>query len=945
MSGVQIPVEAKLDSADIDKILQKLTEQMNRLGNAVAQANKVKFNPVSRATVEDLQKVTQQFDSLRKISGDLSKRLKSTGQGSAGFFDIDWNRLYPDASVRARQMRKQFEYVMSGTGASFSGGAPSPGPTPPPPRTPPPPPSPGATWRQAGRNVVGAGLNAMGPAGSVANNALSAGLSGGVTAGLAGLVGGIVALGIGKAIGAVMAKVGDAQNDVIGYDTLKRALGDVNVGFGALRESLHASSDAIDVTYAQVLKLGSEFAHISGISGELSKTLAEEVRVGGGFGRSFGVDPSQSNAFFAQMRQFQVTNTEGDSRRLALYIGEAIAKSGTFAKADEMLQAIASYTSQQTRLGLTTANVGDYSSLLAGLVGSRTPGLDPMGAANLLARVNGAFTSGGGAGEAGQNFMYMALGRQLGLDPIQASLLREQGAFGTGAATFGKGSLYAQFAQKYGVGTPGTAAGSDETNLAMVMRRMQSVYAGKPELMLSAMSNLFGVNTSQAMALATIGPDKLGGLQQALTANGVDLSKMSSTGISALAQIYSGDRGTLNTQARALFPRLSVDEAKQLDATASGGDTEKLRSELVKLTAKYGQEETEGQQTRKTIQDLDKDMMDAASKMIGPLNTMRDTLLYAFGNRGSMTAADMHKRVVEAQKKEVNDRADERISKARGAYTNLTLGLQSAPSAMQEKEIRDAYDNWQSVEASANKQRADELAKIDAENNTSPQAAKSGNNLPIPASLQGGSTGATGGGSPGAGGSDFVAKYMPMAQEVSRRTGISPRLVLAQIAVETEWGKKELAGSNNPFNIQKGSSWSGQTVSATDHRADGTPYGAQFRAYGSYGEAGQDYASLIERRYRGALNAGDDVSKFTDALRAGGYAESTTYDQSIASAAARLGTMLPGATGAPGQPAAQHVDISGTFTLNNPNGQPAAAPVTVNKKVGAPSAFGSTGSW
>lgn len=937
--SVQIPVEAKLDSAEIDKVLQKLTEQMNRLGSAVAQANKIKFNPVSQAALTDLQKVTHQFDSLRKISGDLGKRLKATGQGSTGFFDLDWKRLYTDPSVRARKMRQQFEYVTAGTGASFTSSTPSPpgiAPrTPRPPEPPAPPPSPGASWRQAGRGVVGAGLRAAGPVGGVADSAISSGMSGGAMAGLAGLVGGIAALGVGKLIGGIANKVGDAQNDAIGYDTLKRVLGDVNVSFGMLQQSLHASSDAIDVTYAQVLKLGNEFAHISGISGKLSETLAEEVRVGGGFGRSFGIDPSQSNAFFAQMRQFKVTNTEGDSRQLALYIGEAVAKSGAFSKADEMLQAIASYTAQQTRLGLTAANVGDYSSLLAGLVGSHTPGLDPMGAANLLSRVNGAFTSGGGAGEAGQNFMYMALGKQLGLNPIQSSILREQGAFGTGSVTFGKGSLYSQFAQKYGMGTPGTAAGSNETNMQMVMRRMQSVYAGKPELMLSAMSNLFGVNTSQAMALATIGPEKLGGLQKALAANNVDLTKMSSTGISALAQIYNGDRGTLKEQARALFPRLSTDEAKKLDA--SGGDTEKLRGELVKLTAKYGQEETEGSQTRKTIQDLDKDMIDAASKMIGPLNTMRDTLLYAFGNRGSMTAEDMHKKVVEAQKKEVNNRADARIEEARkkAIFSSSGLGFgYAAPSKARIKEMGDAADNLKSETAAANKERADALAKIDADNYTGPPGGdkKNANNLPVPAWMSGGADGA-GGGSPGS-----------SAQAPRNLRNNNP----GNIEYGTFAKQHGAIGSDGRFAIfpdaQSGSAAMDALLTqyATKDHLD-TVAGIVGKWAPSKENNSAAYAARVAKRMGVAADA--HLNMADPRVRQALGREMASIEGSQDSY--RLGTPLPnGSSASAGSDAkSAAVHVTGEFHLTGPNGQPAAAPVTVTKKVGAPMALGSTGSW
>ena len=62
-------------------------------------------------------------------------------------------------------------------------------------------------------------------------------------AGVAGLIGGVVALGVGKLVGGVMNKIGDAQTDAIGYDTLKRQLGDVNVSFfSVLQRSMHAAS-------------------------------------------------------------------------------------------------------------------------------------------------------------------------------------------------------------------------------------------------------------------------------------------------------------------------------------------------------------------------------------------------------------------------------------------------------------------------------------------------------------------------------------------------------------------------------------------------------------------------------------------------------------------------------------------------------------------------------
>ncbi|WP_425952884.1 hypothetical protein [Ralstonia pseudosolanacearum] len=744
-NDVKINIGAQLDTGDVDAQVAKLAERLNRLGQSVATANRVKFHPVDRATLDDLRKVQAAFESIKRLSPNLAADLRRMGQGSAHLADVDLLGLSSTPTVAAARAYGLFNKVAAGTAwaasmqrstAGGTGGRP-----PAPPSPPSPPSSPGASWGwgSAGRRIVGAGLNAAGPVGQALNGGISAGMSAGVMAGVGGFVGMLGAALVGKAVGAIKEKVGDAQNDAVGYDTLKRTLGDVNVSFEALQRSLHAASDGVDITYVEARKLGTEFAKISGSNN--AKSLAAEVLNGGAFGRSFGIDPGQSNAFFAQMRQFGVTRDAESSRRLALDIGEAIAKSGAFSKADEMLQAIASYTTQQTRLGLTAANSTGYAGMLAGLVGSHTPGLDPHGAANLLARANSAIANGGAAGEAGQNFLYMALGRRLGLNPIQSKILQEQGAFGSGSQTFGSGSLYAKWAAQNGLAVPG-AAGSGETNLEMTLKALRLNYAN-PMLRLSAMSSLLGVNTSQSMALDSIGSEKLGSLQRALAANGIDLSKMSGTGISALAQIASGGRDVLNAQAKALWGQLSPDEAARLDKAGQGGD-EGLRKALLELTAKYGQERTEGEQTRESINKLDKTTQDAAAKMIGPLNTMRDTLLYAFGDRGRMTAADMHKAVVDAQKKEINDRADARIAKAR-ARLNAASAVDDFGRPIDPKAQTEAYDNLQAEMAAANKDRAEGLKGIDA--GETPATSSTGSNT---TSLPAWASGSTAAASPGA---------------------------------------------------------------------------------------------------------------------------------------------------------------------------------------------------
>ncbi|MDO3527537.1 hypothetical protein ACNRBH_09200 [Ralstonia pseudosolanacearum] len=914
MSDLKIHVGAQLDAADIDKQIDRLTERLNKLGAAVASSNRVKFRPVDRATLDDLRKVQAAFDSIKRLSPNLAADLKRMGQGSAHFADVDLLSLSQNKVVASARAYGLFNKVAAGTAwassmqQSNAGGT---GGRPPAPPTPPPTPGASWGWGRAGRNIVGAGLNAAGPVGQALNSGLSAGMSAGVMAGVGGFVGVLGAALVGKAVGAVKEKIGAAQDDAIGYDTLKRVLGDVNVSFGMLQKSVHAASDAVDVSYSEAQKLGTEFAKVSGISGDLSKTLAEEVRVGGTFGRSFGIDPSQSSAFFARMRQFGVTSDPDGSRRLALDIGEAIAKSGAFSKADEMLQAIGSYTTQQTRLGLTAANSTGYAGMLAGLVGSHTPGLDPQGAANLLARVNSAIANGGGAGEAGQNFLYRAIGSRNGLNPVAARLEMEQGAFGTGAGTFGGGTLFAKWAQQNGVSVPG-AAGSGATNLEMTLQALRQNYAN-PWLRLDAMHNLLGTNLSQAMALDSIGPEKLGGLQRTLAASGVDLTKMSGTGISALAQISAGDRGTLNAQTRALWSRLSPEEAKGLDAAAGSGDLEKLRGALVQLTAKYGQEQTEGQQTRKTIQDLDKDLTDAAAKMIGPLNTIRDAMLYAFGDRGRMTAADMHKAVVDAQRQEVNDRYSARVKKAQ-ASASMSVDEYGRMLPGQEAAMKAAQDEM----AAAKLERDKALREIDAGETPATASTNASNTAPLPAWASQAAS------SPGTSGPRNLRNNNPGNIEYGAwakahgATGSDGRFAVFPDAATGSAAVDALLQSYGNRGLNTVSGVIGRWAPASENNTSG-------------------YAATVAKRL--GVGANDRLNMADPAVRQALGREIARYEGSAA-AYNMYNTPLPEGASRTGQQSPQQFTFTHEVTLKDASGKPVAPASVVSTRVGKPSPSG-----
>ncbi len=133
---------------------------------------------------------------------------------------------------------------------------------------------------------------------------------------------------------------------------------------------------------------------------------------------------------------------------------------------------------------------------------------------------------------------------------------------------------------------------------------------------------------------------------------------------------------------------------------------------------------------------------------------------------------------------------------------------------------------------------------------------------------------------------DFVAEVWPHAVEASRKTGIPPQFMVAQAALETGWGQKQLRNpdgspSHNLFNIKAGSAWKGDTVAreVTEY-ANGQAYTepARFRAYGSYAESFRDYASLMTRspRYADVLGQTDPAG-FARSLQDAGYATDPMY--------------------------------------------------------------------
>jgi flagellar protein FlgJ len=145
---------------------------------------------------------------------------------------------------------------------------------------------------------------------------------------------------------------------------------------------------------------------------------------------------------------------------------------------------------------------------------------------------------------------------------------------------------------------------------------------------------------------------------------------------------------------------------------------------------------------------------------------------------------------------------------------------------------------------------------------------------------------------------EFARTLWPDAQQAARQLGVNPVTLLAQAALETNWGRsmpQDASGgaSNNLFGIKASSGWSGPAVSSSTQEYSGgiaSTVRAQFRSYASASQCFQDYVDLLKGnpRYAAALGTGNDVQAFGSALQQGGYATDPAYASKLTAVAGTL---------------------------------------------------------
>lgn len=138
---------------------------------------------------------------------------------------------------------------------------------------------------------------------------------------------------------------------------------------------------------------------------------------------------------------------------------------------------------------------------------------------------------------------------------------------------------------------------------------------------------------------------------------------------------------------------------------------------------------------------------------------------------------------------------------------------------------------------------------------------------------------------------DFIQRLLPVARATAEELGVDPRVLVAQAALETGWGKAVIqrsdgSSSHNLFGIKADSRWSGDTVQAnTLEYENGLVQRKRepFRAYDSFEDSFGDYLSFLREnpRYGEVLEQTQDPQGFVEALQRAGYATDPKYAEKI----------------------------------------------------------------
>ncbi|MFJ2973377.1 flagellar assembly peptidoglycan hydrolase FlgJ [Kluyvera sp. NPDC087067] len=147
---------------------------------------------------------------------------------------------------------------------------------------------------------------------------------------------------------------------------------------------------------------------------------------------------------------------------------------------------------------------------------------------------------------------------------------------------------------------------------------------------------------------------------------------------------------------------------------------------------------------------------------------------------------------------------------------------------------------------------------------------------------------------------DFLAQLSLPARLASEQSGIPHHLILAQAALESGWGQRQIRQQNgepsfNLFGVKASAGWKGKVTEITTtefENGEAKKVKAKFRVYSSYLEALSDYVGLLTRNPRyAAVTSAATAEQGAQALQNAGYATDPQYARKLTGMIQQLKSM------------------------------------------------------
>ncbi len=140
---------------------------------------------------------------------------------------------------------------------------------------------------------------------------------------------------------------------------------------------------------------------------------------------------------------------------------------------------------------------------------------------------------------------------------------------------------------------------------------------------------------------------------------------------------------------------------------------------------------------------------------------------------------------------------------------------------------------------------------------------------------------------------EFVRRLHPLAVQAAKELGVEPKVILAQAALESGWGRSTIRNGNgdntfNLFNIKADKAWQGKQAQVATLEFDqgvAKKVNAGFRSYDSFEESFKDYVDFIKTnpRYGDALKKAGNAEQYMHELQRAGYATDPKYANKVMS--------------------------------------------------------------